>query len=176
MLWLSIILRNFAGILEVTVIPIIKFELPPNYEAIRRAFDLIGQRPIFAFSPYIYNPHCVEIGPELIAHEQVHITRQGALPATWWESYIADENFRLAEEILARVAEYLVLTNASTRQQRRQVFNTMAKRLRAPLYGYKPTLSEERSKKLLKMALREGVKLTASSFEGEPINANAWTP
>lgn len=158
------------------MIPIIKFEPPPNYEAIAAAFNLAprtGQQPIFAFAPWIYNPHRVAIGPELIAHEQVHIARQGALPALWWQSYIADENFRLAEEILAHVAEYYVLSNGRPRPYRRQVFGAMAKRLRSPLYCYKPALSEERSKKLLKMALREGEKQTASGFDTEPINMNA---
>lgn len=152
------------------MIVLIKKEPPPNYDVIRAAFDLSGYKPIFAYSPNIYDPDGVGVPPELIAHEEVHIKRQGMFPATWWKSYIADENFRLAEEILAHIAEYYVLANGRRRPQRREIFNEVAKRLRSPIYGYKPALSEDRSKKLLKMAIREGNKSTAS--EAQSINAN----
>jgi len=151
----------------------IKHEPPPNYKAITAAFSFGDVTPIFAYAPYIYDPFMAGVPAELIAHEQVHITRQGALPELWWESYIADENFRLAEELLAHVAEYYVLTNGRGRPERRRVFAYLERRLRAPIYGYKPPLSRERSKILLKMALREGEKSTASGLEVEPINMNA---
>ena len=135
---------------------IIKFETPPSYSDIMAIFKLDNFKPIFAFFPFIYNPHGVGIGPELIAHESVHGERQGDDPASWWDKYLHDENFRLAEEILAHVAEYTYLAErAKGRQQRRVIFRMIAARLRSPLYGYNPSLSEERAKSLLKWAMKQ---------------------
>ncbi len=60
------------------------------------------------------------------------------------------------EEILAHVAEYTYLAErAKGRQQRRVIFRMIAARLRSPLYGYNPSLSEERAKSLLKWAMKQ---------------------
>ena len=135
---------------------IIKFEYPPNYSAVAAVFKLDNYHPIFAFGDTIYNPHRVSIGPELISHESVHGKRQGDDPSSWWDKYLHDENFRLAEEILAHIAEYTYLAErAKGRQQRRVIFRMIAARLRSPLYGYNPSLSEERAKSLLKWAMKQ---------------------
>lgn len=136
---------------------IVSTDYPPNYAEIEKTFDLRNLTPIFAFSPLVYNPHNTKIPGELVAHEAVHINRQGSDPAGWWKRYLADENFRLAEEILAHVAEYRRLCDdAKTRAQRRQVMHYVAARLRAPIYGYKPSLPYDRAKQFLKMALHAG--------------------
>lgn len=151
---------------------IIKHEFPPNYDAIAAAFDLKGQKPVFAYAPDVYDPHRNGVPPEIIAHEQVHIKRQGDFPAQWWEQYIADENFRVTEELMSHVAEYYVLANGKGRPERRRIFAYVAERLRSPIYGYRPALSEERSKRLLKMALREGDR-TDKPTMGQSVNPNA---
>jgi hypothetical protein len=133
---------------------IIKFEYPPNYEAITKAFDLTGYKTIFAWDSYIYNPHHIPIGPQLMAHETVHGTRQLGDPERWWNLYLADEKFRLSEEIVAHVAEYFVLCQGKTRNDRRGQLDYVAKRLCAPIYNYKPPLTLERAKRLLKEAIR----------------------
>jgi hypothetical protein len=152
----------------------IKIEYPPNYDDIAKVFDLKGHTPIFAWAPWIYNPHKTSIGLELIAHEIVHVRRQGIDPGAWWRRYLADENFRLAEEILAHVAEYEVLCQqAKTRADRRKIMHYICARLCSPLYGYKPRVPYDRARQFMKMALKEGSKPAPSIVEQQTVNPNA---
>jgi hypothetical protein len=121
-------------------------------------FPLKGYTPIFAYSPHIYNPHRVEIGPELLEHEAVHGFRQGNDPETWWKRYMAEDNFRLAEEVFAHVAEYQYLIRGRDRVGRRRMLDYIVGRLCEPLYGYNPPLSYSRGRGILKWALREQQK------------------
>lgn len=115
----------------------IRIEFPPNYAEVAAAFDLRGVKPIFAWGDTIYNPHDVPIPPELIAHESVHIQRQAGDPASWWQQYIADPQFRLNEELMAHAAEYryIIDSKKSSRNQRRIALKITAQRLAAKLYG-----------------------------------------
>lgn len=113
-------------------------EFPPNYAEIVAAFPGIrGRQPIFAWGDVIYNPHRIQIPPELVAHEQVHAQRQGVSPALWWQRYIADLRFRLMEELLAHAAEYRFIAESpdSNRHARRAALKAIAQRLASPLYG-----------------------------------------
>jgi hypothetical protein len=117
---------------------------PPNFDAIAKAFQL---RPgvFFAYGPAIYNPDGVEIGPELVAHETAHSKRQDELggPEGWWNAYIVDPQFRLAEEIIAHRAEYRAHCRKPDidkpcngfRSARLFHLSMIAKRLASPLYG-----------------------------------------
>lgn len=142
---------------------IIVNDFPPNYVAIRSAFDLEHYSPIFAYGSRIFNPHRVDIPGWLRAHEEVHGRRQGNDPAGWWEKYIADENFRLAEEVLAHLAEYHVLSQGQARPARRRIMQERIDRLRSPLYGYKPALSADRAKGLMKWALHQETEPAAAT-------------
>lgn len=133
-------------------------DYPPNYEEICKVFPLKGYKPIFAYAPYIFNPHKVMIGPDLLEHETVHGIRQGRDPETWWKRYMAEDNFRLAEEVFAHVAEYRFLEQGKDRVGRRRVFDYLVKRLCEPMYGYNPPLSYGRGRDVLKWALRQQVK------------------
>lgn len=143
-----------------TLILSAKFEFPPNYDEIVKRFGpgLDSSKPIFAYCPYVYNPHRVQIGPELVAHETVHCQRQGGSPGLWWQRYLADDNFRMAEEILAHVAEYEVLCQGRDRNARRQVMHYISNRLVAPMYGYTPRVPPDRGRQLLKMAMQKAEK------------------
>jgi hypothetical protein len=145
-------------------------DYPPNYAEIEQVFDLRNYQPIFAWSPHIFNPHGVPIHPHLIHHEGVHIRRQGISPEKWWRAYLANENFRLAEEILAHAVEYQVLATGHPRNERRRIFDSVADRLCAPLYGYKPPLHNSRASKLLKEAIHQRAKVASASFD--PVNMN----
>jgi hypothetical protein len=146
----------------------IRKEFPPNYDAIRATFKLDGRQPIFAFAPDIFNPHGTPVGPELVEHERIHILRQGDDPSAWWGRYIAEDNFRLAEEVFAHVAEYYVLVQrCPDRPTRRRLIDAIAERLADPLYGYTPPLSQERAKKILKWALRQEARSRIVPYEGE---------
>jgi hypothetical protein len=143
----------------------IKNEFPPNYAAISERFgldklDTKTFKPIFAWGLFIYNPHNAFIGAELMAHEEVHSSRQNFNPERWWYSYLTDDNFRFVEELAAHVIEYKVLVqhHGKTRDQRRQLFHYVAARLCSPMYGYKPKLHYDRARHFLKLALKEAEK------------------
>jgi hypothetical protein len=104
---------------------------PPNYRKIVEQFDVRGRPVIFAYGSAIYNPTKVEIPPELRRHEEVHMIRQGGDPETWWDRYIAEPAFRLAEEIPAHAAEY----QASVSHYRERALGQIAIKLASPLYG-----------------------------------------
>lgn len=114
-------------------------DFPPNYDAIAAAFPIRAKRGvIFSFGPVIYNPHNVPIAPHFLAHELAHGMRQGVDAVTigdWWKRYIDDREFRLAEELVAHIAEYRCLAEGGGRNQRRTAAKAVAARLSSPIYG-----------------------------------------
>lgn len=121
---------------------------PPNIEAIDAAFKVKGQPILYAYGDKIFNPAAVNVPPHLIVHEEVHGDRQGTDVDGWWDRYIADPEFRLAEELPAHVAEFKALCAAqrhrwvSERSMRRVIASDMARKLAAPLYGNLISVSE----------------------------------
>lgn len=137
---------------------------PPNFETIDARFGITKTkyRPVFAWQDRIYNPFRVQVGAEIFAHESVHAQRMFAGPEEWWRRYIAEDNFRLAEETFAHVTEYeYLIVGAKDRNHRRSIFNYVAIRLCLPMYGYIPALSQERAEKILKWALKQKAKYEA---------------
>ena len=111
---------------------------PPLIEEIDAAFKVRGKPVAYAWGETIFNP---EILPEIVAHEKVHGKRQGAAIEEWWRRYIADPEFRLAEEMPAHLAEYNAMCAlyraswVSARAMRRTYAAHIARKLSAPLYG-----------------------------------------
>jgi len=120
---------------------------PPNIDAIRR-FLPVTRNNIFAYDGKIYSPGSKTLPPELIAHEQVHFEQQSRIGVlNWWDNFLIDKKFRLAQEIPAHQAEYRhMLENAPSRQVRRRVkthgLKMLAKRLSDPMYGGIITMAE----------------------------------
>jgi len=122
---------------------------PPMFEEIDAAFNVRGRPVLFAFGDKIYNPAGVNVPPDLMAHEEVHGERQlrlnpfdrAAGVLEWWRRYIAEPEFRLAEELPAHVAEFNSLCRqnrakwVSERNMRRTLAAHVARKLAAPLYG-----------------------------------------
>lgn len=107
-----------------------------------------SMRVMFAWGKTIFAANGAVAGPEKIAHEAIHMIRQGDDVLGWWERYCADVNFRLTEEIPAHVAEYLFLCESdSSRASRRRSLATIAKALASPLYGQ--MLTPEKAKRLI---------------------------
>lgn len=121
---------------------------PPIYEDIARVFDVRGKPILFAWGDVIYAPVGVtEVAPHLQAHERVHGQRQMVMGVNkWWEKYLSDPEFRLAEEELGHIAEYrhLIDHSGAGRAQRRRHLSHVASRLSAALYRYKITNKEAR--------------------------------
>lgn len=129
--------------------------LPPNFRAINDAFNVRGKAVFYAYGGVIYNPSRTTIPPAIMAHEAVHLDQQAALhggPAEWWDRYIDEPAFRLAQEIPAHRVEYQFLCanggHADTALLR------IAERLASPLYG--SLIGIDEAKRLIGHAAEEG--------------------
>lgn len=130
------------------------------YEEIAKVFDIKGKPMLFAWGDLIYAPVGVSsVSQALQAHERIHGKRQlfygPGLPSAhvvdqkriqgWWEQYLADPAFRLAEEKLGHIAEFNELCQrSSSRSDRRRHLSFVSGRLASPLYRYSITKSEAR--------------------------------
>lgn len=142
--------------------------VPPLFDEIRAVFPL-ADRPgiVFAFGDTVYVPKPIGTLPrEILAHEQIHGDRQlgSAVAGTargvdavavWWQRYLADPEFRLAEELPAHVAEFNSLCEQhrprwhSERNLRRTMAAHVARKLTAPLYRYGSLITIEKAKQVL---------------------------
>jgi hypothetical protein len=126
---------------------------PPNYREVNAAFNVRGKPVIFCYGDRIYDPEHTGVGPDLVAHEQVHSVRQGHDPAAWWKHYIESPEFRLAEEIPAHQAEYQFWAQRTCAGAPVKGFRSelafhhlwIAKRLASPLYGSLISLTEAKA-------------------------------
>lgn len=114
---------------------------PPIWSKIAKRFPYIKGRQgiLYAWGDRLFNPSGIKVGPEVIAHEEVHGTRQLELDwksrdpiLGWWQKYLADDAFRLDEEVRAHHAEWAVLSVAGAGWD---TLEALARRLSSPLYG-----------------------------------------
>ncbi len=120
---------------------------PPNWIEIAKVFPVKGVPGIlYAYGDRIYNPSGVKITPWIMAHESIHGEQQKDMSSylsyanqveNWWEKYLLDPGFRLAQELPAHRAEWLeykhvmhVMGDVSN-----GYLDLIAKRLSSPLYG-----------------------------------------
>jgi hypothetical protein len=131
----------------------VKFERPPNYAEIVKVFPAVKLRRgvIFTYGKTIYNPDRTPLTRALRAHEEVHSKRQSvehahALgPEKWWELYLKEKDFRLAEELIAHQVEYMIAAEGVGRQLRRRTLAQIAARLSGPIYGRMVSLDEAKN-------------------------------
>lgn len=125
-------------------------DYPPMFDQIDAVFHVKGKPVIFAWGVRIFNPQNIEVGPELLAHEEVHGTRQLEQGVySWWKRYLDDPEFRLVEEAHAHWAEYHFLFTRGNRQQRKAALKQTAKRLSAPLYMYGDLINAPQARTVL---------------------------
>lgn len=112
---------------------------PPNYKAIIAVFPSVKLSPnvVFTYGNTIYKPYGEQNLPNhLIKHEEVHIKQQSIIgPVVWWRQYLANQRFRLEQEVEAYRVEYDVIENEYSRPMRRKLLNHIAKNLSGPMYG-----------------------------------------
>lgn len=112
---------------------------PPNIDTIDAAFH-VREVPgvIYSYAPDIYCPSGLQMPNWIIEHEKVHIERQGSAPDAWWEQYIADEEFRYQEELVAHVRElqYRKGGKDGKKYSYAALLNHTIDRLLAPIYHY----------------------------------------
>lgn len=123
-------------------------EYPPNYSEIKEAFDLSGVKPLFPYGDTLYNPHKVKITDHLWVHERAHQRQQREVGVErWWEKYIKDPEFRLAQEIEAYGKQYEFINNADIPRKRKDDFlNALALAVSAKMYGNIISTGEAKSK------------------------------
>lgn len=126
------------------------YELPPNYDQITAAIPAVRKNKaiVFVYAPNIYSPAGIELRPDLVAHEEVHVTRQGDDPAGWWDKYLVDKDFRLREELIAYQAQYKYMEVHYDRTKRRAILASIAKDLSGPMYG--GIITKQQAIKLIK--------------------------
>jgi len=112
---------------------------PPNIDQIRFWLPAVTSRNIFAHGRKIYSPSGTKLPIWLIEHEKVHFYQQDHFGGTqrWWQEFLMNAEFRLAQEIPAHQMEWRVwlAVMPRPRNERRIVLKQMAKRLSAPMYG-----------------------------------------
>lgn len=118
----------------------ILIENPPNIAAITEAFpDAVKSRSvIFAYGEDIYNPFDLPVGPQNVAHEQVHFIQMREIGGAekWWKRYIKDPAFRVQQEIPAYRAEYrYIKDHTNDRERIARASRQMASALSGPNYG-----------------------------------------
>jgi hypothetical protein len=116
---------------------------PPNINEIRNVLP-VTDRNIFAYDNKIFNPSGGKLPPELHAHEAVHFKQQAEIGVeAWWQNFLEDPVFRLAQEIPAHKEEYRVYCLFSRdRNERAKMLRRMGQRLAAPMYGGIITINE----------------------------------
>ena len=131
---------------------------PPNFEAIAAALPMANKPGvIFTYGDMLYVPDGRQISPWIMTHEHIHRVQQGATPDFWWKRYLADVEFRFAEELEAHRAEWRAWLSAGTRNrvQRRAYMAILGARLAGPLYGRLVIFARARELILQEMALEE---------------------
>jgi hypothetical protein len=121
---------------------------PPMIDEIDAVFNIRGKPVIFTWGGTIYNPQGIFITPELHAHEGVHYSRQTGDEAAiikWWQRYLVDPEFRLAEELPAHRAEYKQFCALNKdRNARSKFLAAVSARLSGPLYNQLITFNKAR--------------------------------
>lgn len=117
-----------------------KTELPPNYTEIVKSLGTPPDHAIYCYGDTIYNPSGKEITPDFEIHEEVHSKQQGTAPEVWWEQYLSNPQFRLAQEIEAYGEQYkfackLIDEMRGGNRMKKWMLTSMAKALSGKEYG-----------------------------------------
>jgi hypothetical protein len=124
-----------------------KTDFPPNYHDILLSIpEVANGKPIFCYGDTIFNPHKVELTPDLLVHEEVHMKQQGGAPEIWWEKYLNDTQFRLRQEVEAYGTQYAFLKRHTGGALLEWSLDSIAKALSGKLYGDLITHNEARCK------------------------------
>ena len=109
---------------------------PPIYDMIIAS----GMRPhegvVYAYGNTIYNPSGSSISEDVICHESIHGVQHGDNPESWWQRYLSDPHFRIAQEVEAYAAQYDYLCSTiKDKNARYQLVLRIAHTLSGPIYG-----------------------------------------
>lgn len=114
----------------------------PHIDRYKKVFD-VNEYTIFAYDKVIYCDF--ELPEHLQIHERRHLIRQDKIGADIWvDKYLADEQFRLQEEILAYKEQ---IESIKKRDARHRLRVKCAKDLASGLYG--GIITEQKALQLL---------------------------
>lgn len=108
---------------------------PPNISFIQSVFPTT-EETVFAYGNVIYSPQGEDLRPDLIYHEHVH-RKQQALhggPELWWNQYLSEPEFRLAQEVEAYYEQWQFVRRYVNAKIGKQALQDFAYQLASPLY------------------------------------------
>jgi len=122
---------------------------PPNWLDIIKRFPAIEQmvdRVIFTYYPEVYVPSGAKLPSDIQLHEGIHLRQQHEYGvASWWKRYLADDDFRLEQELEAYAAQ-LHMWRPAGNSQFQKAKDRMVNDLISPAYDLKITYSEAEGK------------------------------
>lgn len=122
----------------------------PNLQALKDMFHISEVDAIIAYGDAIYAPNKT-LTADLLVHEMVHCERQGFNPESakrWYEKYMGDPQFRLAEEVAAYRQQYFYCTRVyKDRNRQAKILHALAMELSSARYG--SIVSHSVAKKLI---------------------------
>lgn len=125
-------------------------QLPPNYKALLKAFPTIDGKPYFyTYGDTLYNPLGVEIYPDALVHEEVHVKQYGEDPSTWEamsDRYIKEPLFRFDCELEAYATQYNFVRQNYKRKVLDMFLDSISHDLAGEAYGNLCSFGEAQSK------------------------------
>lgn len=109
---------------------------PPNIEEIKKVFK-VSDNTVYTYGDKIYNPKGNDIDLALLAHENTHSIQQEELGVDkWWQKYLVDGKFRLAQELQAYQIQYrYYCKEVKDRNRRFRFVVRLADDLSSAMYG-----------------------------------------
>lgn len=123
--------------------------IPPNYELIVKTINPTPET-IFTYGNKIYAPNLPEgqgLEDHLLIHELMHSEQQGDDPDAWWNRYLEDTDFRLAQELECYAHQFNCVNKKAIPYKVKRIFlERIAGDLSSPLYGNLLSQPEAESK------------------------------
>ena len=111
-------------------------EQPPILDKLLKAGLKPQKTTVFAYGDTLYNPSGVEIPPDILVHEEVHIRQQKDNKNACLEKYLNDKEYRLKVEVEAFREQYkFVCEMLKDRNYRAKCLHSLAQELSGSVYG-----------------------------------------
>ncbi len=120
---------------------------PPNYAQYKEYFPSLKEfHPVFCYGDTIHNPFKVNLTPDILKHEEVHMKQQGNFIDIWHNKYFLDPEFRLQQEVEAYAVQYRFIKQFMKGKLLDWGLDQMAHSLSSELYGNLLTFGQAKSK------------------------------
>lgn len=92
---------------------------PPVFDVCQEKFGIKYESTYFAYDGKIYTSNADNITEDIVVHEKVHHRQQEEAGGTekWWNKYLADDKFRLSQELEAYKTQYSFLKGKLNREE-----------------------------------------------------------